>query len=201
MWNLCVYLGTLCRYYCSLSTSKQLLQHHGKKPDLAILVFVICQAKNVFEGFHRQAGFLDGNTEVPYGLHTRTVGCVEAKLYLSLDLFLVRHFWIMHECTSARAGRLFTRCGIFQTFDDCSFSTAIVAHDDSDWGKELNYGDMLIVERAYSPYCKFIQGRHVGRELSRDGHAPLRANVLTEFESHRLSSSMLILLLHRHRGL
>lgn len=138
----------------------------GSETYFATLLCVhIRQRENTFECLHCEGiVLLHRYTQVSYSEHTRSVGSMKTKLDLSFHLLLVRHFWVMDECASARIRRLVARGCVFEAFNNGCLPAAIVTHDDCNWREELNDRDLFVVERTNSANSKLVQMRHFRQE-------------------------------------
>ena len=141
MRNLGVHLGTLCRDYPSLKRTRltwpsERQQNHTHFAPL--LGITVRQAKDTLQRLHRQPGLLCRDREVPHDEHPLSVCSVKSQLYLCLDLLLVGHLGVVHECATARVGWLIARRGILETLDNGRLTTPIVSYNDGDGRKELD---------------------------------------------------------------
>ena len=82
---------------------------------------------------------------------------MKPQLDLCLDLLLVRHLGVVHECATTGVGWLIARRGILETLDDSRLTTPVVSYDNGDGREELDDGDLFVVKGTDPSDSKLVE--------------------------------------------
>ena len=163
--------------------------------DLSALLVIVRVRQNALQGLHCQsASFLHRDTQVPHREHPLPVSGVEPEFHLGFDFLLVSHLGVMDERSSTSIRGLVSGCGILETLDDSGLAAAVVSDDHGYWGKELDDGDLFIVERPDAPNRELVQRSH--RWSGRRG----RGHFAVETEVNEVSHVRVDMISHRASG-